>query len=189
MRSFLRPANEVASAVPAGTGSTNAAAPSPPGSPQPGPEREAVETQLFEAMDRAALRLVSHLDAMDEQGKSPLSTADTMKLFEMGERWLKNRAKNRPEIPDGDGILLLKRLVEDPVEIVKRLQHDEKFINELTRRGWLKPLPKPVGRPSRDYQTQKTAYEAHRAQLEPGAEPPPEPQQDASGWANFGKEV
>lgn len=191
MRSFLRPQSEAANAAPAATPSPESTAPPPAETPQPGPATApaGVESQLFDAMDRAALRLMSALDEKGADGKPMLSAGETMKLFELGERWLKNRAKSRPEPEEGEGIALLKSLAQDPAEIVKRLHDNPAFIAALEKRGWLQPLPPTIGRPSKEAAARRAVYEAHKAQLEPGAKPPPAPEQDTSGWSQFGKEV
>lgn len=125
-------------------------------------------------MDNQALRLIEKLnaDATDDDGKPIYSAREQMAFFEMGERWLKQREKFRKETDEGEGIELMKLMVEDPAGIVERLHKDEKFVAALKAKGFLPPLPRKTGSVSPATKIERETYDRRKREL--NDKPPPE---------------
>lgn len=125
-------------------------------------------------MDSAAVRLIQLLnsDETREDGQPRYSAREQMAFFEMGERWLKQRDKIRKDTDDGEGIELMKQMLEDPAGIVERLHRDEKFGAALKAKGWLPPLPRKTGAVSPATKVERDAFERRKRELD--SKPPPE---------------
>jgi len=133
-----------------------------------------VGAQLVAAMDQQALRLIQLLssDEVKDDGQPRYSAKEQMAFFEMGERWLKQRDKLRKDTDEGEGIELMKQMIEDPAGIVERLHKDEKFVAALRAKGFLPPLPRKTGSVSPATKVERDAYGRRKRELED--KPPPE---------------
>lgn len=80
--------------------------------------RSSTEEQLFEAMDRQALRFIEMLndDTRDEDGHAVYDLQTKMKVFQIGQDWLIRRQKLKPAAAEteGSGIADMRAWINDP---------------------------------------------------------------------------
>lgn len=80
--------------------------------------KSSTEEQLFEAMDRQALRFIEMLndDTNDEDGHPVYDLTTKMKVFQIGQDWLIRRQKLKPSATEteGSGITDMRSWINDP---------------------------------------------------------------------------
>jgi len=107
-----------------------------------------IESQLHAAMDKAAVALLKVLDneEVDDHGRPKYGIALKMSAFTKAQEWLAKRKKLAPESDDGaDGVAELRRMIDDPVQVVDRLRDNPHFHAALEAAGWIKEPPPKVG--------------------------------------------
>lgn len=107
-----------------------------------------IESQLHAAMDRAAVSLLKVLenDEVDDEGRQKYGMSMKMSAFTKAQEWLTKRKKLAPEGDDAaDGVAELRRMVDDPEQIVDRLRDNPRFHAALEAAGWIKEPPPKVG--------------------------------------------
>lgn len=79
-----------------------------------------IDEQLFDALDRAALKLIAILDdtSVDEQNRPWYSFQEKMAAFKQGENWLVKRQKLRPgdDSQEAPGVENLRALIAEEAE-------------------------------------------------------------------------
>lgn len=130
-----------------------------------------MQVRLFDAMDRAAIKLLEILDdPKDEAGKSKYDIGTQMRAFTQAQDWLTKRERARPkdiEVADDEGIAMLRQLIADPAEMVDHILADPTCVAELKARDWLPPLAKKTGRPDQAAALARTRYKARQGDTEP----------------------
>jgi len=88
------------------------------------PAEKPVEDQLFEAMDREALRMIQTLDHgnIGPDGQSTVDADERLKIFKAGQEWLQRRAKLKPrKEEDGpEGVEAVMELLREVRAAVKK---------------------------------------------------------------------
>lgn len=128
-------------------------------SPPPGQDKD-VETQLYDAMDRAALIMIKVLEDESTDLKIRLN------VFEKADQWLTKRQKLKPKADDAAGVGLLRDMMKSPAETAEELEENVEFRAQLMKMGWLPPPPKKNGRPNAQEQAYRTAYDERKVVLQ-----------------------
>lgn len=81
-------------------------------------EQKSTADQLFEAMDREALRMIAQLD-----GHETLEADERLKAFKAAQEWLQRREKLRPrkESEEPQGVEALKEMLRDEIRAAVRV--------------------------------------------------------------------
>lgn len=125
---------------------------------RPGAEPDA-HAALFSATERLAIKLAARAEELMSQEAPDMKLL--MQVFEMCNGWLVKREKLKPDEPEdeGAGVDILRKMMEDPAAVVERLHANPKFRVALKSKGWLPPPSRTPGRPTKDQQEERQAYE------------------------------
>lgn len=139
------------------------------------PSNKSVAEQLFDAMDRQALRLIEVLEdeRKGDDGEPLVDPQTKMALFKMGQEWLMKRHKLRPDRDDdseGDGVKDMRQWMSGP-EGAKAL---EQTILDM---GFVKVPPKKNGRPTKAEAAVRERYKEYKDSAMAAVD-----KDDDSGW-------
>lgn len=124
------------------------------------PESRSTEDELFEAMDRQALRFIEMLndESLDADGNDKVDIQLKMKLFAMGQDWLIRRKKLRPISADeteGEGVRDMREWINNP-EARTALEQ------AMFEAGFVKAPVKKNGRPTKSEAAVRERFQAYK---------------------------
>lgn len=138
-------------------------------------------------MDRAVESLIKTLEdtSKNEDGSFKISQKERLEAMAVAERWLLKRQKLLPDQEDDEGVNLIRQMITDPKNVVKRLKDDPAFIAALEALEWLPPPERLKGRPTAAQAAHRAHYEAERIARAPDRPPAPPPEAASAGWKEF----
>lgn len=140
-------------------------------------------------MDRAVESLIKTLEdtSKNEDGSFKISQKERLEAMAVAERWLLKRQKLLPDQEDDEGVNLIRQMIADPKNVVKRLKDDAAFIAALEDLEWIRPPERLKGRPTAVQAAHRAHYDAEKAAR--AADKPPVPTQApeaaSAGWKDF----
>lgn len=138
-------------------------------------------------MDRAVESLIKTLEdtSKNEDGSFKISQKERLEAMAVAERWLLKRQKLLPDQEDDEGVNLIRQMIADPKQVVKRLKNDPAFIDALEELEWLRPPDVLKGRPTAAQAAHRERYDTEKASRSVTKPAPAPPEAASAGWKDF----